>query len=65
MKVGDLVRYVYGVQPNEKELLGLVIEIHNWDHPASRKMQVQWLGGSVTAKSWHHDLVLEVINESR
>jgi hypothetical protein len=62
---GDLVRYAR--QADEKELLGLVIKVYDWDHPSSRKVQVQWFNyhpRHCTKRSWHHDLVLEVIGEN-
>ena len=64
VKPGDLVRYIDDAPEVVQHHLGLVLEAKDWDHPATSNVLVQWLnhGNKVT---WHHTLVLELVNESR
>ena len=63
MKVGDLVRAanrVFDIDDGVPQV-GLVLEFHSWNHPASVNVRVQWTRKVL----WHHPSVLEVISEGR
>ena len=67
MKAGDLVRPAEGLGSPEYfpgvSQVGLVLEYHDWDHPATNNVRVQWC--ETRKVLWHHTSVLEVISEGR
>jgi hypothetical protein len=63
MKVGDLVKaanHVFDIDDDVPQV-GLVLEFHSWDHPATNNVRVQWPRKVL----WHHPSVLEIVSESR